>query len=217
MDTNYNETSKIVSEKISGVKRLTFHAPFNELCPAAIDPLVKEIAYKRYYQAFDLAKQYNIKKIIIHSGYVPLVYYKSYFIEESVKFYKNLLKNIDDDMIICLENVMEDEPNMLLDIVKQVNDKRFGLCIDIGHLNCQSNGYKLSDWLNISKDYIYHYHIHNNDGYKDTHNSLDNGTVDFIEFFKLADTLTKNATCTIESIDALSSIKYMIDNNIIED
>ena len=35
--------------------RFVLHGPFNELCPAAIDPLVLEITEKRYRQAIDRA------------------------------------------------------------------------------------------------------------------------------------------------------------------
>ena len=217
MDTYFNETDKVVKEELKSASRFTFHMPFNELCPAAIDPLIKEIAYKRYRQAFNLAKSYGIKKVIIHSGYIPLVYHKSYFIEQSIEFFKNLLKEVDDDYTICLENVMEDEPYMLIEIVEKVDDKRFGLCIDLGHLNCQSKNISLKEWIEYSKDYIYHFHIHNNDKNMDTHNSIDKGSINYIEFFNIYNKLKLNSTITIESIDALSSIKYLIKNSIIEE
>ncbi|MBQ9857686.1 MAG: hypothetical protein IJO77_01655 [Oscillospiraceae bacterium] len=51
MDTYFEETDKIVREKMKHADRFVFHAPFNELCPAAIDPLVVEVTKKRYKQA----------------------------------------------------------------------------------------------------------------------------------------------------------------------
>ena len=38
---------------LSSSDRFVLHGPFNELCPAAIDPLVLEITEKRYRQAID--------------------------------------------------------------------------------------------------------------------------------------------------------------------
>ena len=216
MDEKFKETDIQVKEMMKGIDRFTLHAPFNELCPAAIDPKIKKIAYERYKQAILLARSYNIKKIIIHSGYIPLVYYKSYFIEEAVKFFKEILTYIDDNTFLCLENVMEDEPNMLKEIVSKVDDKRFGLCLDIGHANASSN-IDVVNWLKEDYQYINHFHIHTNYGKRDEHNSLDKGNINLKELFSLASTLCPNATYTIESIDAYSSIKYLIDNKILED
>ena len=216
MDEHFDETDKKVKEDMKYANHFTFHAPFNELCPAAIDPKIKKIAYERYEQAFKLAEKYNIKKIVIHSGYIPLVYYKSYFIEEAIKFFKDILKLVGNDTCICLENVMEDEYNMLLEIVKKVDDKRFGLCLDIGHANASSD-IDVLKWLEEDYKYINHFHIHNNYGKKDEHNSLDKGNIDMKAFFDNAGKLCPNATYTIESMDGYNSIKYLIDNKILED
>ena len=57
---------------------------FNELYPAAIDPQIQRIAYKRYEQAYHLAKDvYGIEKMVVHSGYVPRIYYKQWHHEKS--------------------------------------------------------------------------------------------------------------------------------------
>ena len=84
MDVLFAEKDAAAREKMHAVQRLIFHAPFSELCPAAIDPLVREVTKKRYQQAVELASGYGIKKLVIHSGYVPQVYYPEWFIPESV-------------------------------------------------------------------------------------------------------------------------------------
>ena len=70
--------------------------------------------------------------LVVHSGYVPLVYYKEWFTEKSIEFWKRFLGKLDKDVIFCYENVMEDSPDMLYDIVSEVNDERFGLCLTWG-------------------------------------------------------------------------------------
>ena len=47
------------------------HAPFNELHPAAIDPLAKDLARHRMEQAYTACKDLGITKMVVHSGYVP--------------------------------------------------------------------------------------------------------------------------------------------------
>ena len=42
--------------KNEGVRSLWLHAPFAELCPCAIDPLVREVALRRYRQTLAAAQ-----------------------------------------------------------------------------------------------------------------------------------------------------------------
>ncbi len=110
-----------------------------------------EVTEKRYNQALDLASQLGIKKIVVHSGFVPLIYYKSWFTQRSIEFWRKLLgSRTETDITVCLENVMEDEPEMLTEIVREVDDSRFRLCLDVGHANCQSK-LPISDWVNCMK------------------------------------------------------------------
>ena len=37
-------------------------------------------------------------------------------------FWKNFISEVPENMTICLENVLENRPQLLLDIVRQVND-----------------------------------------------------------------------------------------------
>ena len=79
LDKYFPETDRQVQEEIDGVDLLTFHGPFNELFPCAIDLRVREIAGERYSQAIQVAKGYGTKKVILHSGYTPTLYYPIWF------------------------------------------------------------------------------------------------------------------------------------------
>ena len=100
------------------------HGPFNELTPAAIDPLVLEITEKRYRQAIEKAAKLRIPKLVLHAGFVPLVYYPEWFVSRSVLVWKRLIRDVPEHLTVCLENVMEPDASMLLGIVRQVNDAR---------------------------------------------------------------------------------------------
>ena len=41
-----------------------FHAPFSELCPAAIDPLVRQVTLRRYRQSVALARELGIHRLV---------------------------------------------------------------------------------------------------------------------------------------------------------
>ena len=70
------------------VPRRVLHAPFAELCPAAIDPLVRAVTRRRFLQAAALAKRYGAEKMVVHSGFIPLVYYPEWFAPQSAAFWR---------------------------------------------------------------------------------------------------------------------------------
>ena len=79
------------------------HAPFNELHPAAIDPLAKDLARHRMEQAYTACKDLGISKMVVHSGYVPHIYFKSWHQEQSVKFWTGFMADKPADFQLCIK------------------------------------------------------------------------------------------------------------------
>ena len=178
MDGDKSEKVKAVIEKdLKQYKGLVLHAPFNELFPAAIDPRARELAMERYRQAADLAHHFGIRRMVVHSGYMPHVYFKEWHIPRSVEFWTEFMKDQPEDFEICIENVLDDEPDMMAAIARDAADPRIGLCYDAGHANIVSDRDQ-DDWLRTMAPYLKHLHIHNNDGNKDLHRALTDGTLD---------------------------------------
>ena len=125
-------TLPAVREKMAGIDHFWLHAPFAELAPCAVDPLVREVTARRYRQALSAARQLGIRRLVIHSGYIPLVYFPEWFTEQSVAFWWEFLPEVPEDMVLALENVMDETPQLMTDIVRQVDDPRLGLCLDVG-------------------------------------------------------------------------------------
>lgn len=213
MDDEFTATNASVQVKLDGIERKVLHAPFNELFPCAIDKKARVLAADRYRQAIDLAKTYGATKVIIHGGYNPWIYYPVWYVEQSILFWKGFLED-DPGVEIVLENVLETDPQWLLDIVKGVDDPRLKLCLDIGHVNAYSK-IPLVDWLESWAPYLSHFHIHNNDTSWDTHNPLMDGTIYMKEFLENAFRLCPHATFTLELMDAEASVKWMADNDLI--
>ena len=70
-------TLPAVREKMAGIDHFWLHAPFAELAPCAVDPLVREVTARRYRQALSAARQLGIRRLAIHSGYIPLCTFRS--------------------------------------------------------------------------------------------------------------------------------------------
>ena len=207
MDDRLSAVEQDLQEKLEGISRTTFHGPFNELFPCAIDPKARELAALRYRQAIALAHRYGSRKLILHGGYNPWIYYPEWYVEQSVLFWKEFLKE-DPGVEIVLENVLETEPRWLTDIVSRVEHPRLKLCLDVGHVNAYSQ-IPVMDWLECWAPHISHFHIHNNDGTADQHSGLGEGTIPMKELLNKIDALCPDATVTLELLNAADSVQWL--------
>ena len=194
------------------VPRRVLHAPFAELCPAAIDPLVREVAKRRYLQAAALAKRYGAEKMVVHSGFIPLVYYPEWFAPQSAAFWREFLNDVDG-LTLCVENVMETSPDALRQIAEQVNDPRLRICFDVGHAFCQSG--ELAPWLDALAPYSSHVHLHNNHGTFDEHLGLPDGTLDMAAVIRQLEALAPQATYTLEVRSARASVEWLLKEGLL--
>lgn len=194
------------------VPRRVLHAPFAELCPAAIDPLVREVAKRRYLQAAALAKRYSAEKMVVHSGFIPLVYYPEWFAPQSAAFWREFLNDVDG-LTLCVENVMETSPDALRQVAEQVNDPRLRICFDVGHAFCQSG--ELAPWLDALAPYISHVHLHNNHGTFDEHLGLPDGTLDMAAVIRQLEALAPQATYTLEVRSARASVEWLLKEGLL--
>ena len=211
MDEKFLPVDGVVKKKLEGISQRLLHAPYNELFPCAIDKKARELAAYRYRQAIDLAKRYGAKKVIIHGGYNSRIYFPVWYVEQSIVFWKAFLET-DPGVQIVLENVLEDDPQWLLDIVKGVDDPRLRLCLDVGHVNAYS-ALPVMDWLEMWAPYISHFHIHNNDGSRDQHYPLTEGTIPMLQLLTRAQERCPEATYTLELMQDRSSVAWLAENN----
>ena len=213
MDDEFAATDASVKNTLEGIKRSVLHAPFNELFPCAIDKKARALAADRYRQAIELAKYYGAAKVVIHGGYNPWIYYPVWYTEQSVLFWKEFLAE-DPGVEIVLENVLETEPKWLRQIVAEVDHEKLQLCLDIGHVNAYSE-LSVFDWLERWAPHLSHFHIHNNDGSRDQHSALNEGTIPMAEFLRRAEELCPDATFTFELMNAEPSMNWLREKGMI--
>ena len=208
LDDFFPETDASVQKQISGVPRRLLHGPFNELFPCAIDPEARDLAARRYRQTIALARDYGADKVVIHAGFNPWLYYPVWFREQSVVFWREFLRE-DPGVEIVLENVLEQEPEWLLEIVRAVEHPRLRLCLDVGHVNAYSP-VGVEDWLRRCAPWISHFHLHNNDGTRDSHDGLFHGSIPMEDILNLARELCPKASFTLELPDGESSVRELL-------
>lgn len=179
-----------------GCRELILHGPFLDLNPMAYDSLVVQATRTRYEQAYQAAKELGAKKLILHSGFIPSVYFLTGWAERMADFYKKFLEDKDDSVEILMENVMDPLPEPLREIMENVSHPSFGICLDIGHANCFSQT-DCKEWAEMLFPYIRHLHLHDNPGDRDRHQALGDGTVPYRQVLELFRD-RPGISCTIE-------------------
>lgn len=198
-----------IEELIGLAGRCTLHAPFSEIFPAAIDPRARQLAMERLQQAAGFAVRYKAKKMIVHSGYVPLVFFKEWHEDRSVEFWEEMMAGRKDGLQIVIENVMDDEPYMIVKMMERIKNPNIRLCFDVGHAACVSK-VPVMEWLEAMAPYLGHIHLHNNDGTYDFHKPIFDGEVDMEAFLdKAIELCPADTTFTIESLEGLSSMEWL--------
>lgn len=203
--------------EIEGIERLWLHAPFAELTPCAIDPLVRDTALHRFRQTLAAAQALGIRHVVFHGGFIPHVYYPEWYVEQSALFWREFLREVPPDMTLALENVMEPSPDTLVAIAAQVNDPRLGLCLDAGHANTCVSETPPEEWIAPMAPYLRHIHLHNNRGDADLHAPLGDGAIPMDAFIHRALLEAPAATFTVENQNALPSLQWLAARGYIEE
>lgn len=214
MDRSFVQTDAALQEKLGGISQRVLHAPFNELFPCAIDPEARALAVRRYRQALVLAAHYHAQKVVIHAGYMPFVYYSCWFETQSTAFWREFLQQMPENITICLENVLETQPELLLHVVETVGDARLRLCLDVGHVNVYAAQTAI-EWLRRLSPYLSHFHLHNNRADSDTHSSLSDGTIPMAAFLGEALALCPEASFTLETTHAEDDLLWLQNKHLL--
>ena len=203
--------------RCSGIGSLWLHAPFAELSPCAIDPRVREVVMLRFRQTVQAALALGIRRIVVHSGYIPLVYFPEWFTARSVEFWREFLRDAPDGLCLALENVMEPGPDMLVQIAAGVDDPRFGLCLDVGHANTRVSETPPLDWIAPMAPWLRHVHLHNNDGDWDLHDALGQGMIPMPDILAALAEQCPAADYTIENQNCELSLRWLCARGYLEE
>ena len=187
------------------------HGPFTDLCPAAFDHRFRKLARERFDQAAVGTQRLGLSRMVVHTGFIPVIFDPKWHLEHSIKFWWDFINQQPEDFRLYIENVMDDEPYLLLDLVKEIDDPRVRICLDVGHVNAVSQT-PVEEWIRQLGPWIGHFHLHNNDGKHDLHSPLLEGTMDMPRILQqIDDFCPEDATFTVESRDCHDSIGWLLE------
>ena len=184
--------------------RPTVHAPFFDLNPGALDPLVRSITLQRLSQALAFAAAINARLMVIHPGYDRWKYggLDHLWVEQSLRFWPPLLERAArQQCILALENIFEEEPRTLATLLDEIDSPWLGHCFDVGHWNlfCKT---PLDNWFELLGRHTRHIHLHDNRGTADDHLPVDQGQIDFTALFRHIYALQNPPSLTLEAHSA---------------
>ena len=188
-------------KSFNNVKSL--HGPFLDLKPASPDKQIRDISYKKYLDTIKIARELDMDYIIFHSQINP--YLKEARIRDlNNKQHRQALVNLLEETsvykaTILLENIFEEEPIMLKELIETINLPNIKINLDIGH--AKLGKVSLEEWIKELKDYIVYMHVHSNNGLYDTHGLPNKEEID--ELYSLLDKY---------SINPILSLEYKIEN-----
>jgi sugar phosphate isomerase/epimerase len=211
-----SELASIAEALASNDLKATIHAPFMDLNPGAVDPLVWEATLHRFNQTFDAAKILQPTIIVFHPGYDRWRFgdKRRKWLDNSIRIWEQMLvKSEKTGSVIAVENIFEEEPSTLRALFEKFDSPLFRHCFDAGHFNLFAK-VSLEDWFAEVGSYIAESHIHDNNGTRDDHLPVGEGAIDFHKVFGLLRQYAPEAAYTIEAHNREAMVRAM--ENLVE-
>jgi sugar phosphate isomerase/epimerase len=190
-------------ERFDWNPKLTLHAPFMDMNPGAVDPMVRSVTQVRFRQLLNVAAILKPRAAVFHAAYDKWRYSgrKDVWLENSIDTWQKVM-----DMAsrtghrVAVENVFDDDPTALQMLIEKINCPDFGFCFDTGHFNLFSS-VPMERWFDALGRHLVEVHLHDNDKKADSHWAIGRGNIDFEKFFGLMHAHAPMPVFTIEAHD----------------
>lgn len=179
----------------------SIHAPFIDLNPGSVEPLLRKATCHRFHQALDAAAILRPKVMVFHPGYDRWRYGENQgkWLGHAVETFREVLgRAAGIGCTVAVENIFEEEPSTLKALLEAIDSPDFRHCFDVGHWNLFGK-VGMEEWFAELGATIAEVHIHDNHGTKDDHAAIGGGNINFDLFFRLMASYAPQAVLTIEA------------------
>lgn len=208
-------------ERLDWNPALTLHAPFMDLNPGAMDPMVRSVTQLRFRQFLKVAAVLKPRAAVFHAAYDKWRYggRKDLWFDNSIDTWQTVMDAASKiGLRVAVENVFDEDPDALRMLIDAINSPDFGFCFDTGHFNLFS-AVPMEQWFASLGSRLVEVHLHDNDGKADAHWALGRGNIDFEKFFGLMDKYAPLPVFTVEAHDkddiekSLDRVRALINKN----
>ena len=192
---------KVADQLLEAELTVSFHAPFMDLRPGAMDPEIRKVTAARLQQVFDLVPYFRPISVVCHASFDKRYYVSNEheWLENSIETWKHFLAQaIDMNTMVALENVYETDCQYLRLLLDALASPHICFCFDTGHFNVYS-AEPLEEWMNCLGPLIGQIHIHDNNGLLDEHLPVGEGSFPFQAFFKMIHQRALKPVVTLET------------------
>ena len=182
---DFNNNHPKITQYMQGMSGVSMHGAYYDLFYTSKDPLIREVAEKRFLQCIQAAVFHSIDRIVFHSSYRNAFdgFSKATidnFLKRSAEFWFQFEKCIPEDITIYLENVDDDDPEVFVQIIERIGSNKISCCLDVGHVHC-SSAVPVDRWVDVLGSHIGHVHLHDNNGESDQHLPLGKGSIPLLD------------------------------------
>jgi len=180
---------------------VSVHAPFHDLNPGALEPLVAAATEQRLRQTLVAAALLGARVLVCHPGYEFWKYggRDHLWLEQSLRFWPGLLDlAAGSGVVIALENIFETRPQPLVNLLAALDSPWLGHCFDVGHWRLFART-SLEHWFATLGSRLVHLHLHDNRGDRDDHLPVGEGDIDFAQLATLVAALPQSPSMTLEA------------------
>lgn len=181
-------------------RTITFHGPFMDLAPGGLDERIREVTAWRLQRTMELVPLFRPLSIVFHAGYDERRYHahRAEWLSGSLATWEPIIRQAEEmGVVIHLENVYEQTPEMILTLIEEMDSENLGFCLDMGHMNVFGE-VALAEWLDALGPHLKEVHLHDNNGHSDSHGPIGSGTAPFKELFQYLHDQEKRPLVTLE-------------------
>jgi len=181
-------------------RTITFHGPFMDLATGGLDERIREVTARRLQRTMELVPLFRPRSIVFHAGYDERRYHahRAEWLSKSLATWEPLIQQAEEiGVVIHLENVYEQTPEMILTLIEEMPSENLGFCLDMGHMNVFGE-VALSEWLDALGPHLKEVHLHDNNGHSDSHGPIGSGTAPFKELFQYLHDQENRPVVTLE-------------------
>ena len=179
---------------------ITLHGPFMDLSPGGVDRKIKQVTLDRFTKVIELAHYFKPKTIVFHPGYEKWKFDGNVklWLESSLQTWRPLVEKAERiGSVLAIENVFEETPDSIQNLLEEINSPYLRFCFDTGHHHVFSKA-PFSIWLEALGRYLIEVHLHDNHKEMDEHLPVGEGGFDFDGFFNLLSQFKLSPIYTIE-------------------
>jgi sugar phosphate isomerase/epimerase len=161
---------------------LGLHGAFYDLVSASLDPGIVALTRHRYRQNVYAARALDARYVVFHANYMGILKLPDYrpgWHRRQVDFWGRFAEEAAaNGLYLLLENMWEDDPTILTDMLAEINNPHLKACLDVAHAVLYSP-ISVTDWIEALGPYLYCCHLNNHDGRLDLHWPLNQGVIDY--------------------------------------